>query len=388
MSIEKAFGKICATKTEAEDLYLAAFVEEVNSAHRLGRKPFEKIRTGALMFDTLLKAFLKAVRKVDDIEHVESSPLRSKYRALMREFGTLPVSDFEGTTGAPGFDTITTARERWQAEGKRGAAGTNGLLRELRVVLRWAAVRGHITSVPFGKYMVTLETETHRERRLLDGELALLLKAADQMDSPHFAHSGAKMRERITFTKETAARMSEMQNFQREDIDFANGKVRFAARKELRVFNRKTRAFELREVWNTKNRKTRWVPMTMELRKLLEPYRLCTPKYFVFGEQGAHVQRFTTSWNTLNLMAHGRPHVRDKHKGRDAEQQKAIRQINLHWHDLRHEAISVWAESGAFADTALMELAGHKNFSTTLRYIQAASGRLTANMAAFDAARG
>jgi integrase len=386
MSILDAFGKVCDTKTAAEDVYLTPFVEEVNLAHRQGRKPFVDMRAGAMLFEDLLSQFLKTVRKVAEVEHIESSPQRSKYRLLLKEFGALPVTAFEGGKGGRGELTIAEAQGRWEAT--RGPAGINGLLRELRVVLKWAEVQGHLAKQPFGKYKVTLLTERHRERRFVDGELDLLFAAATKMDTAHFLHSGAKMRERIKFTVETAARMSEMQNFQREDIDYVNGKVRFPATKMLRVFNRKTKAFEEREVWNTKNRKTRWVPMTMTLRQVLEPYRLTTPKYFIFGEQGAHVQRFVVSWNTLNLMAHGKPHVRDKRTGRDAAQKAALRSINLHWHDLRHEAISRWAESGQFPDTQLKELAGHANFSTTLRYVQAASGKLAANMAAFDAARG
>ena len=53
-----------------------------------------------------------------------------------------------------------------------------------------------------------------------------------------------------------------------------------------------------------------------------------------------------------------------------------LRQINLHWHDLRHEALSRLGESGELSDHELMEIAGHANLTTTQRYLNTRIERL------------
>jgi integrase len=52
-----------------------------------------------------------------------------------------------------------------------------------------------------------------------------------------------------------------------------------------------------------------------------------------------------------------------------------LRTINLHWHDLRHEALSRLGESGELTDHELMEIAGHANL-TTQRYLNTRVERL------------
>jgi integrase len=54
-----------------------------------------------------------------------------------------------------------------------------------------------------------------------------------------------------------------------------------------------------------------------------------------------------------------------------------LRTINLHWHDLRHEALSRLGESGEFSDHELMEIADHANLTTTTqRYLNTRLERL------------
>ena len=53
-----------------------------------------------------------------------------------------------------------------------------------------------------------------------------------------------------------------------------------------------------------------------------------------------------------------------------------LRKINLHWHDLRHEALSRLGESGELTDHELMEIAGHANLTTTQRYLNTRIERL------------
>ena len=53
-----------------------------------------------------------------------------------------------------------------------------------------------------------------------------------------------------------------------------------------------------------------------------------------------------------------------------------LRTINLHWHDLRLEALSRLGESSELSDHELMEIAGHANLTTTQRYLNTEIERL------------
>ena len=73
---------------------------------------------------------------------------------------------------------------------------------------------------------------------------------------------------------------------------------------------------------------------------------LLGPEAHVFGDQvGRHVESHKKAWETAVLRAHGKtPHWS---KGSLApESQQAYQAIDLHFHDLRHEAGSRFLEAG------------------------------------------
>jgi site-specific recombinase XerD len=57
----------------------------------------------------------------------------------------------------------------------------------------------------------------------------------------------------------------------------------------------------------------------------------------------------------------------------------AFRKINLHWHYLRHEALSRLADEGVPVHE-LQLLAGHANITTTQRYMNARANSLAESM--------
>jgi len=57
-------------------------------------------------------------------------------------------------------------------------------------------------------------------------------------------------------------------------------------------------------------------------------------------------------------------------RGQRPSNRKALGQINLHWHDLRHEALSRLADDGVPVHELQM-LAGHANITTTHGYTNA-----------------
>jgi len=100
----------------------------------------------------------------------------------------------------------------------------------------------------------------------------------------------------------------------------------------------------------------------------------------VFGHSktGECVGSFRSAWETLLLLSHGiEPAARPRGKRR--LEREALRKINLHWHDLRHEALSRLADEGVPVHELQM-LAGHANITTTQRYMNARANSLAESM--------
>jgi integrase len=128
---------------------------------------------------------------------------------------------------------------------------------------------------------------------------------------------------------------------------------------------------------NTKNDKTRRIPITPRLMDLLQQRRFIGSEGYVFGdEQGSLVEDMKKPWCTVNLIAHGRKVDWTPGGNLSAKCWQDLREINLHWHDLRHKALSRLGESGELSDHELMEIAGHANLTTTQRYLNARIERL------------
>ena len=79
-------------------------------------------------------------------------------------------------------------------------------------------------------------------------------------------------------------------------------------------------------------------------------------------------------WETLLLVANG---VEPTRPGRSNREELA--RIDLHWHDLRHEALSRLADDGV-PGHELQMLAGHASITTTQRYMNARANSLAESM--------
>jgi hypothetical protein len=110
------------------------------------------------------------------------------------------------------------------------------------------------------------------------------------------------------------------------------------------------------------------------------------------NEVGESLKTFKKAWVVAVLKAHSvDPHWRKGHyKDLTNDSQKRFREINLHWHDLRHEYASRLVERGVPL-AQVRDLLGHASILTAERYdnqrleaLQAAAARLEAGKA-FDA---
>jgi hypothetical protein len=88
------------------------------------------------------------------------------------------------------------------------------------------------------------------------------------------------------------------------------------------------------------------VPITLRLMDLLQQRRFIGSEGYVFGdEKGTLVEDIKKPWCTVNLIAHGRKVTWTASGNLSAKCWQDLRDINLHWHDLRHEALSRLGES-------------------------------------------
>jgi integrase len=358
-AIPEAFAAVGAnpkTKTEAETVWLPKFVTEVNEAVNQDRKPFVEV-TKVIDTDTLTvrdfidKHYLPRYYQAETIADIKSPDGRSKVKLLRRDLGDLRLKQLESEV------VVDDYKKRLQATGI-GVPGYNRRLSKLRQILNWAKDWKFISSVPFSRNLVSLDVELEiaRERRLGPGEEEKLLRAADP-----------EMKLRLIAALDTGMREGEMLRVQLKRIDFKHGFIHLPRRVLVKDVYRQ----------NTKNDKTRRIPITPRLVKLLKKRRFIGLEGYVFGDAaGALVEDIKKPWNTVNLVAHGCKLEWTAGGNLSDKCWEDLRKTNLHWHDLRHEALSRLGESGELSDHELMEIAGHANLTTTQRYLNTRIERL------------
>jgi len=102
----------------------------------------------------------------------------------------------------------------------------------------------------------------------------------------------------------------------------------------------------------------------------MKPRRFLGPESYVFGNAvGEQISDFSVAWERVVMLAHGIDAVRVKrHGGWDTEARGALRRVDLHWHDLRHECATRWLRCGLDL-REIQKLLGHVGIGMTERYL-------------------
>ena len=102
------------------------------------------------------------------------------------------------------------------------------------------------------------------------------------------------------------------------------------------------------------------------------------PDASLFGDAktGEYVRSIRSAWETL-LLSRTTSNLRNVRGKRRVE--RGLLEDRLHWHDLRHEALSRLADDNVPVHELQM-LAGHANITTTQRYMNARANALAESM--------
>jgi integrase len=172
-----------------------------------------------------------------------------------------------------------------------------------------------------GRSAIKKKAEDNRSPRLLDGEEAGLLKATKDAN-PH-------LNDCIVAALETGMRKDEILSLQWKQVRWLQNELHLPG---------------------SKTKKPQQIPISPTLREVLTRRQTGTTKgpnpqtftfgqdHYVFGnEAGGRVKNVKTAWETAVLRAHGVTPGRTCGK-LSAENRAKLAEIDLNFHDLRHEA--------------------------------------------------
>ena len=256
----------------------------------------------------------------------------------------------------------------------RAVSTLNNLVQVIKASFRWAARKGYIGRSPVSDdSSLKRGKPAKRARRLAADEETALLASAGAL-----SRGGVSIRlsGMVVAALETGCRAGELLALLWADVDLPKRTMLVRAEEEGA---RKTGA-------------SRQLPISARLAAVLEMAktdpagREYPPTAYVFGVFGQRVKTIKKAWETCVLRAHGHEPVWTTNGKLDEASRTALQAIDLHFHDLRHEAGSRWLEAGMPLHH-VKEMLGHANISQTDTYLNAGQFALHDSMQRLDEAR-
>jgi integrase/recombinase XerD len=344
--IESGKQRPIESMEEARD-WERLFIGEIKAGRDPRIKPARKeLATDLQHVAGFLDAYFERHLKPAGIRSLDTASGRIK--VLKQYFGDLSVKALEEPAVVNRFKTESEYARRVEI------STLHKVLAILPAAIRWGQAQTPplIDKSPFHRFGVRLNTkaETVRDRRISREEEKRLLDAALAMNTPEHRYVGPLMHDRIIGALELCCRLGEMLLIQNKRVDWETHTIGIPGH-------------------TTKDKENRRIPFDPNGRLAAVLQRRCKlgPNAFVFGTaNGEYVGSFKTAWESLLLLANGHETKRVR-PGARVDRAK-LRQIDLHWHDLRHEGACRLLADGV--DIRIIQLMlGHASVQQTQRYL-------------------
>jgi integrase len=345
------------SKQTAEHVWEPKFVGEIAA----GRDPritlTKPVATEPLTVREFLDRYYTGYVEAEGLR--SAATVRGRLDAVKRIIGDLPVSVLEKSTEIL----------RFKASYRHGheIATVNRALATLRAAINWGRFQDPpiLSTSPFHRFGVTVKTkeETKRDRRVSSAEEQLLLSAALTMNSAEHKFVGSAMHDRLIGALETCCRQGEMLRIQNRHVDWERHQIAIPGA-------------------HAKDGENRRIPFDPHgrLAPILKRRASLGPSAFVFGTDSGEFQAsFKTAWEALLLVAKAHDTKRVRRGTWSPEDRAKLRQIDLHWHDLRHEGACRLLADGVDIRTIQLML-GHADIKQTQRYLNITDEELRKSM--------
>lgn len=277
--------------------------------------------------------------------------------------------------------------EQLKAAG-RAASTHNKYVQAARALFRWATKKGYLERNPIADSEgIKRKKVAQRKRRLaaeaVDPKTGKVLQPSEE--AALLAVAGPHLRRLIIAALETGIRLCELLRLERRDVDMTRRRITVrtdvAKTEEDRIVPLSDRVHGVLEMAHTALLAN--LPEFKDGRTRAEHVAHC----FVFGDAvGRRVAMIRKAWDTAVLKAHGHQPVWCRSDTLAPESRTALHAIDLHFHDLRHEAGSRMLEEGMPVHE-VQAMLGHADLSQTSTYLNATQHALQESVRKWDERR-